>query len=288
MFPRLDEVLEIALLAGSSLLNVALTLRWLMARQADRARWSEALPEQVRTIIGNTSHELRAPITIARGYAELVWAASTGRSVINDVEVILEELDRLSRLIDRLLVLAVAGGPGFLHLEAVDLESLIVERAQRWSVAAARNWKVRVEDDHPLMADVNRLSSAVDALIENAVQHTGDGEEIAIEARDQQGMVVIEVRDQGRGIPADQLIHLSRFLADDGAVWPRRPGGTGLGLPMVKAIAAGHQGWLSVSSCPVLGTAFSIHLRRTPGSAMGAPSVDCEGGMHAGHVVAPR
>jgi two-component system, OmpR family, sensor kinase len=271
-FPRLDDLLDIPLLAVLSLVNVALMQRWLMVRQAERGRWSEDLPEQVRAIIRNTSHELRTPITIARGYTELVWAASAGRSTIKDVEVVLDELDRLSRLTDRLLVLAVAGGPGFLDLDSVDLESLIVERAQRWGAAAARDWKVRVEDDQPLMADVNRLSSAIDALLENAVQHTRDGEEIAIEARNQQGMVVIEVRDGGRGIPPDQLVHLSRFLSDDGVVWPRRPGGTGLGLPMVKAIALAHHGWLSVSSCPVLGSTFSIHLRRTPVDGKDMPS----------------
>jgi signal transduction histidine kinase len=271
-FPRLDDLLEMPILAVLSLANVALTRRWLTARQAERGRWSEALPEQVRAIIRNTSHELRTPITIARGYTELVWSASTGRSAIKDVEVVLDELDRLSRLTDRLLVLAVAGGPGFLDLETVDLESLIVERARRWSVAAARNWKIRVEDDRPIMADVNRLSAAIDALVENAVQHTRDGEEIAIEARDHQGMVVIEVRDRGRGIPADQLVRLSRFLSKDGVVWPRRVGGTGLGLPMVKAIAVAHHGWLSISSCPARGSTFSIYLRRLPVDRKALPS----------------
>jgi signal transduction histidine kinase len=262
-FPRLDDVVEIPLLAVLSFVNVALTGRWRMARHAELEPWSE-VPEQVRAIIGNTSHELRAPITIARGYTELVRAASAGRSAIKDVEVVLDELERMSRLTDRLLLLAVAGGPGFLDLEVVDLESLVEERARRWRVAATRTWRLDLEGNHSLLADVNRLSSAVDALLENAVQHTRNGEEISIAVRDREGMAVIEVRDRGRGIPADQLIQLSRFVSEDGVVWPRRAGGTGLGLPMVKAIAVAHHGWLSVSSCLARGSTFSIYLRRMP------------------------
>jgi signal transduction histidine kinase len=269
-----EEMLELPLLVVLVLANVMVLNQRTSTKSTDLVPVSVDLwPEHVRTIIRDTSHELRTPITIARGYTELLWEASKGRKTISDVEVVLDELNRLSRLTDRLLVLAAAGDPQFLVTDEVDVESLIVGQARRWSAAAPRDWKVYVEGDEPLEADVDRLASALDALVENAVQHTVEGDEIAIESRSKHGVVTIAVRDQGSGIPSEQLPGLFEYLARDGVIRPRRVGGTGLGLPIVKAIAEAHRGWVTVTSRPDFGTTFSIHLPSGPVRLAAIPSL---------------
>jgi two-component system, OmpR family, sensor kinase len=221
--------------------------------------------ERIRRLVRDCSHELRTPITIAKGHAELLQQAcrdpqgADDDEMVGDVEVILGELDRLSRLTDRLLVVAAAGDPGFLALDRIDVEPVMVALARRWSAAADRTWKVSVDGDHWILADSGRLTAALDALIENAVFHTVDGDEIAIEVRSTRGCVVITIRDAGCGIPARRLVWL---LDQPSTAGLRRPGGTGLGIAIVKTITEAHGGWVTVESQAGRGTAFSLHLPR--------------------------
>jgi signal transduction histidine kinase len=217
-----------------------------------------ALPEHVRMMVRDTFHELRTPITIARGHAELLSQVSRPGTDSSDVDVVLGELDRLSRLTDRLLILAAATDPQFLVHEAVDLEELVVGLAGRWSRTVVRRWKVSVQDSHVILADGTKLLSALDALIENAVHHTVETDQIAIDAAVLVGLVRIDVSDSGAGISAGRLSQLFQDGPDQGPISLRRPGGTGLGLPIVKAIAEAHGGWVSVTSREGVGSTFSV------------------------------
>jgi signal transduction histidine kinase len=224
--------------------------------------------EHIRQLVRDCSHELRAPITIAKGHAELLQQAcrgsqpADGDELIGDVEVILGELDRLSRLADRMLVMAAAGDPGFLNLERMDVEPIMVALARRWSAAATRTWKVSVDGDHWILADSGRLTSALDALIENAVFHTETGDEIAIGARSRRGVVTITIRDAGCGIPAHQLVRLLEQPSAGRLHGIRRPGGTGLGIAIVKSITEAHGGWVTGDSQAGRGTTFALHFPR--------------------------
>jgi signal transduction histidine kinase len=247
-----------------------------LASRLFRSRKDAAVPEpiigdhaeRIRQLVRDCSHELRAPITIAKGHAELVRQACLdpqgrdGDEIVGDVEVILGELDRLSQLTDRLLVMATAGDPGFLALERMDIEPVMVALARRWSAAAARTWKVSVHGDHWILADSGRLTSALDALIENAVFHTVAGDEIAIEVRSRRGVVTITIRDAGCGIPAHQLVRLLDQPSAARLHGLRRRGGTGLGIAIVKTITEAHGGWVTVESQAGRGTAFSLHFPR--------------------------
>jgi signal transduction histidine kinase len=226
-----------------------------------------------RVIVSETSHQLRTPITIARGHAELLRpaVAGSGESDLH-LDIILEELDRMARLTERMLVLASAGDDAFLVRAPVAADALCVEIAERWRAAASRAWMVDCLDDTTVFLDAPRLVMAIDALVENAVQHTSAGDEIRLGAACIGGEAVFSVRDFGRGMTEDELRSLHLALDNvrpDGdkvrpggarSDCPRRQGGTGLGLRIAAAIAAAHSGYVTVSGRRGFGCTFRIHV----------------------------
>ena len=133
-----------------------------------------------RRFLQDASHQLRTPITIALGHAELLADGLTSRQEGHDIQVVLGELNRLRRIAERLLVIAAAEGPEFLHLEPVALDSFTMEILRRLRPTANRGWQVGRLDKATVQADRERLGLAVDALLENAVRHTGDGDVIKL------------------------------------------------------------------------------------------------------------
>src|SRR3954469_5001025 len=89
--------------------------------------------ERERDFVRDASHELRTPITIARGHAELIRAAAESDQIVADAEIVLDELSRLERVAERLLLLAAVEHPGFLRLSLVDVDALVTETGRRWS-----------------------------------------------------------------------------------------------------------------------------------------------------------
>jgi two-component system, OmpR family, sensor kinase len=173
--------------------------------------------------------------------------------------VVIGELNRLRRISERLLVIAAAEGPEFLRPELVALDQLTMEVIRRWRPTAERRWQLGKLGQVTVRADRERLGLALDALLENAVRHTGTDDVIQLSViRGWPGMPArIIVADSGSGIPADQL-HLifNRFrTGDDGG-----PRGTGLGLPLVCAVARAHGGDVAVRSKPGEGSEFELTL----------------------------
>ena len=155
----------------------------------------------------DAAHQLRTPITIALGHAELLAGDLTGQQQDQDIQVVIGELSRLRRIAERLLLIAAAGDPGFLHVEVVALDRLIMELIRRWRPTADRSWQLGRLDPVTVRADRERLGLALDALLENAVRHTVTGNVIQLSViRGWPGMPVrIIVADGGSGIPEDRL-----------------------------------------------------------------------------------
>jgi signal transduction histidine kinase len=220
-----------------------------------------------RRFLQDASHQLRTPITIALGHAELLARGLTGRQEGHDIQVVLGELNRLRRIAERLLVIAAAEGPEFLHLEPVALDSFTMEIVRRWRPTANRRWQLGRLDQATVQADRERLGLAVDALLENAVRHTGDGDliKLSVMATWIGGPVRMVVADAGQGIPPELLGHIfDRFRSGDSG----HPRGTGLGLALVRAVARAH-GWdVVVRSRPDHGSEFELLL---PAPAAPAP-----------------
>ncbi len=259
---RLDEMAEVPLMAAMFVAMVWHVQRRQTAMEEVRrlAESEHRLLERQREFVRDASHELRTPITVARGHAELIRASRPDPQVAEDVTVVLDELSRLSRLSERLLILAAAEHPDFLRIEPVQVEPLIVGMVRRWSPTATRRWQVAVTAEGSLPADRERLEAALDALVENAVKFTGRGDRISISSRGDGSTLVVEVGDTGSGIGAGQLGRVfDRFSRADGDR-ARGNGGTGLGLAIVKAIVEAHGGSVDVESEVGRGTRFRLRL----------------------------
>jgi signal transduction histidine kinase len=137
---------------------------------------------QQRQFLQDASHELGTPLTIALGHAELIKNATADHAIAKDARVAVEQLLRMRRLTSRMLLLASTEGPDFLHLAPVDVEGIIVETLDRWH-HVPRRWSVRTLVEAQVQADGDRLSLALDALIENAVHYTDAGGQIDLSAR---------------------------------------------------------------------------------------------------------
>ena len=259
---RLDELAEVPLMAAMFLAMVWHALRRQSAiEEAQRLAESEhRLLEAQRGFVSDASHELRTPITIAHGHVELIRDSVLEPQAREDVEVVLDELGRLSRLSERLLILASAEHPGFLSLESVDVGSLIAGVERRWRGAAARTWDVRIADRGSVRLDRERFVIALDAVIENAVKATEEADPIRIEARADGGDLIVEVADDGVGIPDEQLARIFDRFARADPDRTRGGGGTGLGLPIARAIVRSHGGELSAESLLAGGSVLRFRL----------------------------
>lgn len=236
-----------------------------------------------RRFLQDASHQLRTPITIALGHAELLASSITDKQGGEDVQVLLGELDRLRRISEQLLVIAAAEDPEFLRMEPVELDLLTMDVIRRWRPTATRRWQIGRLDQITVLADTERLEMAVDALLENAVRHTGDDDLIKLLVirgwQSRQARLI--VADSGTGIPADQM-HLifERFRTGDS-----KARGTGLGLALVRAVARAHGGDVRVRSTLGEGSEFEILLPAAPsalGPALAAGSsvaVDADGNL---------
>ena len=252
------ELTEVPLMAAMFVAMVWHARRKLTAEQESRRFGEEnaRLLATQRRFLQDASHQLRTPITIALGHAELLAGGLTGNQETHDIEVVLGELNRLRRIAERLLVIAAAEGPEFLQTEAVELDGFTMEILRRWQPTADRRWQLGRLDKVTVQADRERLGLAVDALLENAVRHTASGDviKLSVVAVGYGLPVRLIVADTGQGIPAELLRHVfDRFRSGSSR-------GTGLGLALVSAVARAHGGDVLAQSTPGQGSEFELLL----------------------------
>lgn len=257
-----DELHEIPLMVGMfGILAWHATRRQSVIHRLERMAAAERrLRESQREFVQDASHELRTPITIARGHTELLRASIQDESASRDADVVLDELDRLGKISERLLLLAAADQTSFLRLEDVGLRDLIQGVTGRWTATAHRRWGISVPANGVVRVDPERMQTALDALVENAVAYTRPDDAIEVRAFGEGDEAVIVVADTGPGIPPDRLDRVfDRFArADDDR--GRATGGTGLGLAIVKALVEAHGGRVGVTSEPGRGSRFEVRL----------------------------
>lgn len=261
-----DELVEVPLMGAMFLAMVWHAQRRRSAMEGLR-QVSDAnlrLLHRERQFIQDASHELRTPITVALGHAELVERASREPEVAEDTRIVVDELQRLRRLADRLLLLATSEDPDFLSRAPIEVEQLLHATLQRWA-PVDRRWRLGPTEPATVVADADRLELAVDALVENAVKHTGPDDEILLGTRRQDGLVAIVVADSGAGMPPDRLNGVFQRFARLDQARSRDLGGVGLGLAIVKAIAQAHGGTVAARSTPGQGSVFQLLLPPDPG-----------------------
>jgi len=250
------ETSEIPLMALLFLVMVWHVRRRMAATaEAQRLAASERQArERQRRFVRFASHELRTPITVARGFTELLGEQQRDAASIEDVGVVLDELDKLEGIAARLLALAQADEDS-IRAEEVDLAALLERTARRWRAGApSRRWSVECP---PLTvrADPSRLEVAIDSAVENAVRHTEEGGCIALRGLTDGDEVLVEVADDGVGIAPGQL---SLVFEQFHSAGPHA--GTGLGLAIVRAVAEAHAGRVSATNGPDGGAVITLVL----------------------------
>lgn len=211
-----------------------------------------------QNFINDAGHELRTPITIVRGHLELM-NNDDPQEVLETQALVLDELDRMSRLVEDLTLLAKAERLDFLRLETVDITSVTKELFAKAQALADRNWCLDATAKGRIVVDRQRITQAVMNFAQNATQHTQNTDTIAIGSAITKGKIRIWVRDTGEGIDfADQKRIFERFAR--AANSRRRSEGAGLGLSIVKAIAEAHSGEVLLRSQPGNGATFTLVL----------------------------
>jgi two-component system, OmpR family, sensor kinase len=213
-----------------------------------------------RQFIDDAGHELRTPITVIRGHLELLGDDPAERAEVR--AIMIDELDRMSRMVNDLLLLARAERPDFLRLAEVEIGACTGEVQAKAAALADRRWLDGGRAEVGVLADRHRLTQAWMQLAQNAVQHSASGETIEIGSRLDDNTLELWVADSGPGVPAAERETIFHSFA--------RPHDTsrsgehfGLGLPIVRAIAEAHHGGITVSTSKSGGALFTIRIPLT-------------------------
>jgi two-component system, OmpR family, sensor kinase len=208
-----------------------------------------------REFVKDASHKLRDLITICRGHLELLMDDPSHSH--RTIALVMEELDRMGRMVDGMQLLAEAEQPDFIRPEVTDLELFTHEVIAKASALAARRWMLDHAADGRIVADPHCLTEAVLALAQNAVNHTSADDAIGIGTAMSENEWRLWVRDTGTGIPdSDQARIFDHFARGIDA--HRRYAGGGLGLAIVKAIAEAHGGRVELESRLGEGSVFMM------------------------------
>lgn len=215
--------------------------------------------DQQRQFVDDAGHELRTPITVIRGHLELLDHADEGERT-ETVALVLDELDRMHRIVEDLLVLAKAEQPHFIRSAPFDLDELTTAvHRKSGAISSEHDWRLEEVGIGRVVGDQQRLTQALMALADNAAKYTPAGTTIGIGSTVDAEGVRLWVRDEGPGIDASDLDRIfDRFAR--GSDGPRRSDGAGLGLAIVRAIARAHDGEVEVASLPGQGAVFTLHL----------------------------
>ena len=216
--------------------------------------------------VATVSHELRTPLAAIKGYAELLEddVSSLGEETVQFLSVVQRNAERLTRLVDDLLLLQRSDTQGVeLELASVELEEIVRHSIERVEPAASRkSIGIGFESDgiHVVPGDAMRLGQVLDNLLSNAVKFTQDHGAVTVRLERSNGVCTVEVEDTGLGIPEDERGRVfERFFRSRDAVARSIPG-TGLGLVVSRRIAEAHGGGLELVDGNGSGTTFRLLL----------------------------
>ncbi len=215
--------------------------------------------ESEKQFTSDASHELRTPVSIITGaceYAEKYDETMEERK--ETIAMIHRQADKMSRLIDQLLSMTrLEQGTEVAHLENVELNGLLSCLIEEWACGSHR-LILEMPEKITAAVDPALLSRLLWNLVENAIKYGRPDGCVWISARRKEGEILLEVRDNGIGIPSEQQDKIwKRFYRADSA---RGEGGTGLGLSIVWQIAQIHGGYMTMESIPQVGSVFILHL----------------------------
>ena len=266
------ELTEVPLMAAVFLAMVwhARRRQAALAQVRAYAAEQETLRRREREFLRDASHLLRTPVTVARGYTELLHAGARDDQTRADTDLVLRELDSVSRISSRLLLLTATRLAELLDPAPMRMDALLTQATQRWGPTTPTALQVSAVDCE-VVGDWSLLESAVDALVENALRFTDPEGTVRLACRRDADWVVVEVADDGAGIPPDRLSTMFERRWHPGLADERA--GTGLGLAIVRAIVEAHGGSAAIRSTVGSGTTVTLRLPAagTPASLGGTP-----------------
>jgi signal transduction histidine kinase len=265
----------VPLLEGKDEVNKLAASLNIMVDQLERANNTQQSSEQrFRRLFSDASHQLRTPLTSLRGFTEILM-----RGVANEdpettqriLKLMKNEAERMTRLVNDLLMLSRLDDSSTLETQYVDIVDLAVESVEQAKLQANDGRKITLhfisQERLGVEANSDRLKQVLFILFDNALKYGRPAPEgwVKLQLDLQEGFAVLQIIDNGKGIHPDDLSHVfDRFyrgehtpIYDSGKA---PPSGTGLGLPIALAIVHAHQGDISVISIPDVETVFTVKL----------------------------
>ncbi len=216
--------------------------------------------------VSNASHELKTPLTTMKILLEsLIYQPDMPAEMREEfMQDINHEIDRLNSVVSDLLTLTRADShETALHVAREDLSELVTSAVHALTPVAEKRRQVLLTDIAPRVqaeVDKSKIGQVITNLVDNALKYTPEQGEIAVSLTVEGKEAVLTVKDNGEGIPEEDLPHIfDRFYRVDKAR-SRATGGTGLGLSIVRQIITMHQGDITVTSVPGEGSVFTVHL----------------------------
>ncbi len=244
----LEEISEIPLMSALFLVLVwHVRRRTTAVEEASRSAERESVAVRMQQrFVRLASHELRTPLTVARGYTELLRDDCTDPKLAEDATIILDELGKLERIAGRLLALAWAHEAD--GAAVVDIEDLAHRATKRWAPVTNQPMRSQLAPANAIGHE-DRLETAVDCLVENAIAHSGNLASIVLRTYRQDGWAVLEVEDDGPGMTASPVPPDAKH---------------GLGLTIVRGVVDAHGGQLLFGQGGDGGLRVTIRLPATP------------------------
>jgi signal transduction histidine kinase len=212
-----------------------------------------------RQFLDDAGHELRTPLTVLRGHLE-VLDGNDPADVAETRELLLDEIDRMSRLVNELILLAKSHRPDFVAPEPTPVAALLENVHRKATALGDRTWVLGelppVEATARL--DDQRITQALLQLCDNAVKHTDPSDLVTLSGHVSAGAVELVVDDSGRGVRAEDRERIfDRFARSEIGAHDE---GFGLGLSIVRAIAEAHHGTVHVEDSPSGGARFVVRI----------------------------
>jgi signal transduction histidine kinase len=229
-------------------------------------RLDAAYGAQLR-FVSDASHELRTPISVIQGYANLLdrWGKNDEKAMQESIDAIKNEAEGMKALVEQLLFLARSDYHSIaLSMECIDVSEIVEDvRKETLMIDEAHEHRADISPGLAIYGDAQFIKQAVRIFVDNSIKYTPSGGTVTIKAakpQDRPGCVAISVGDTGIGIPGESLpLIFDRFFRTDESR-ARKSGGTGLGLSIAKWIIESHDGSVEVVSRKDVGTKFTMYF----------------------------
>ncbi|WP_067433783.1 sensor histidine kinase [Nocardioides jensenii] len=234
-----------------------------------------------REFLDAAGHELKTPLTVLRGHLELL-DADDPEEVAETRALLLDEVDRMARLVGDLILLAKSARPDFVTRSAVELGPFTATVLAKARGLGDRTWTIDGTSHRTVLLDEQRITQALLQLADNAVKHTTAGDTVAIGSADEGDRIELWVRDTGHGVRREDRTRIFDKFARSTVL--RGDDGFGLGLSIVRAVVEAHGGTVAVEDAVPRGALFRISL---PADHRSARPVDPRDDLSVGPLVGP-